>query len=565
MALDSPRRQRPKLKQQTPQQQASTRATVQGSGQGGTAAGASGAGGAGGAASKAASTAQATRTLPGITGISTYAGPGGGMPGATPPTIATPSIGGPGVPGLTSFNGPGAISPSIRSPLPPTFGGGGGVPGLSSYAGPSQGMPGPASPYTPGLPRPPAPPTYGPPAPPAQPGILNRNLTGPQMSGRLGQAARGAGGIGAFVGGQAITAQGDDMNNDFLRGAGGGMSLAPFAAMAPGVAMAPAVGVATLGAGIGNVGGRELTEWLPDQIAETEQLSNVDLARSATNPLMAPVAGMEALDRFGDYIGVDNFGNFKDKAREGQRTLSDVVDGIPFIGGMFGGGSGGEDPAVAQAAAQTAARQSLSDPAVMQQFLSDYGMSPEGGQAAMNYYQQSLSRNRALAERGMLSYVDENDEPVIVTPEQVEDFTLTDWTSGLDAMAAEDAQSQQLMSQAAAWQAQLAPQYDAAIAQQEVLNGAYQAALDANPYLPDNMRAAFQQYFDVAGAGQMQGLNDIRMQGIGLPAMQALQEQQAISDQVRQREIQQYIDGMFATESGGAGSGLNIDIFGDGS
>jgi hypothetical protein len=525
-------------------QQPSPLSAVQNTTQAGTAAGATGAGGRGGALSKAAATRAASAPLrpwlppmggQGAPGVSSYAGPGAGFPGATP-NVATPSMGGPG------------------------------IPGLSSYAGPSPAPPGLSSPLRPGLPAPPAPP------PPKVP-WWSKDLSRPKIPGRLGQAARGGGGIAALVAGQAIAAQGDNMDNDFLRAAGGGMSLSPLLAAAPGMSAVPAAGVVAAGAGLGNLGGRELTERLPDQIANMEQKSNVELA--AANPFLNPVAGMEALDRFGDYIGVDNFGNFKDKAREGQRTLSDVARGIPFVGDMFGGGSG-EDPAVAQAAAQaaaqTAARQSLTDPATMQQFLSDYGMSPEGGQAAMGEYQEMLSRNRALAERGMLPKYDDADNvlkddkgnPVLVTPDEVEDFTLNDWSRRLGAMAQEDAAAQQLMSQAAAWQAQLGPQYDAAIAQQEVLNGAYQAALDANPYLPDNMRAAFQQYFDVAGAGQMQGLNDIRMQGIGLPAMQALQEQQAISDQVRQREIQQYIDGMFATESGGAGSGLNIDIFGDG-
>jgi len=517
-------------------QQPSPLSAVQNTTQAGTAAGATGAGGRGGALSKAAATRAASAPLrpwlppmggQGTPGVSSYAGPGAGFPGATP-NVATPSMGGPG------------------------------IPGLSSYAGPSPAPPGLSSPLRPGLPAPPAPP------PPKVP-WWSKDLSRPKIPGRLGQAARGGGGIAALVAGQAIAAQGDNMDNDFLRAAGGGMSLSPLLAAAPGMSAVPAAGVVAAGAGLGNLGGRELTERLPDQIANMEQKSNLELA--AANPFLNPVAGMEALDRFGDYIGVDNFGNFKDKGREGQRTLSDVARGIPFVGDMFGGGSG-EDPAVAQAAAQaaaqTAARQSLTDPATMQQFLSDYGMSPEGGQAAMNYYQQSLSRNRAKAERGLLAYEGEDGELVPVTVDKVEDFTLDNWTAGLDDMAAEDAAAQQLMSQGAAWQAQQAPMYDAAYAQQEVLNGAYQAALDANPDLSPEMRQAFQSYLDIAGAGQMQGLNDIRMEGMSLPAMQALQEQQDRENQWRRQWEQAQIAGMFATESGGAGSGLNIDIFGDG-
>gem|GEM_PF-3723093 len=455
--------------------------------------------------------------------------------------VGAPRGGATGLGGRIPLGQVAAQTANLSLPLPPT---------------PSAAPVGAASPMPPMLARPgvggvggvgaPPPPLPPPPGAGGVGGWFN-NVKAAGMKGNLARF----GGLGAFAGGVAAEGFGNSLQE---AGYGGGRPIEVFgqgaqlgaggamaASLLPGVSAAALPVAATVGTGlmVGDTGGQALTGWLPGQIRDMEGKSNLDLlSAGSTNP----AAWLEGLDRFGDLTGIGNFGNFKDRASRGQRSLEDVpFENIPGVGGLLDGllGDGGQgqvDAAAATQQAQQAQMPRTADDRIA--IMSRLNLSPETQDQVNAAFGQQREMLMIQAEQGMLMLPDPDkpDDPdavISVGPEGVDDVVSSIFMSELPALLEQDRYQQDQLARAAAFQAGSARHFDQLAVDQGAMGDMYGNILGRMNLSP-SLRGALTDYLDVAKAGAGQQLIDQRQQASQIPYVEAMAQRDSYYNQLQQ-------------------------------
>lgn len=406
-------------------------------------------------------------------------------------------------------------------------------PSLSRMGGGSGGGGIPTS----SLPPPPA-------APPATGMLAKAKNTGRSLAPAIaGTVLSGAGNYAqqqGFAGGRPVEVLGKGMQ------AGG------LAGFIPGVAGIPAALTAGTGLMVGDTGGQIATSRLPGNIRAAEGKPTGQLL----GQIVDPASMIELADRFGNWSGIDNFGNFKDKAMEGTRSLSDIpFENVPMVGGFLDGllgdgGGGGEQSTVdAAAAAQQAAIPQNGEQ--FQQLMTRLPFSPETVDKTMKEYANTLTMNQIRAEQGQLFMPADDGELTLedvglttddgyaedakfalVPPEAADAYTAAQFNAAIGDLWMGEQQQQQQLLDAAAFQAANAEAFGGLMGQQQAIDAMFNGAmtnLNNSPLLAGldpqyQMGGAASDYMAAMQLAQQQRILDMQYQGSQIPYVQARDE-----------------------------------------
>lgn len=292
-----------------------------------------------------------------------------------------------------------------------------------------------------------------------------------------------------------------------MRGTQGGMLAGPYYGTLGGV-----------GSGAGQFGlEMQRAAADPNDSALSSAALDTGLAALESAPIIgAPIQAIGIADKLNSLFG-DGDAN----------TIAELSPGASAIMDGYGQG-GGESGDQAQAQ-----QQAIADlPGVM----SNLGISDRTARTALDQLDQNRALFRVYAENGIPipGAADENGEPLVLTPDQVDAYASKQFLMSLPELIDVERQQQEALARTAAFQAMIGNTMAPYQQEANALADLYPALLGNVPNMPAEVAGPMQNLAGIYGANVRRDANAYGAMGQMIPTQAALDQRQALQAQLDQ-------------------------------